>query len=413
MGSTISLAEARDAVCQSVCSLLPPENVPLLESLGRALATEVRADVPWPTTDRSAMDGFAVYAAGGGLSPGIRLPVVGESLAGHPFAGELAPGGAVRIMTGAVVPEGTDSVVPVEETNGYGGDEVTLRAPVRPGQNVRKAGSEVAPGDVLLPAGRRIRAAEVGALAVLGMTGVPVSRRPRVAILSTGDEVVPVDHVPEPHQLRDSNTWALSAQIAECGGEPSSLGIAADDAASLRAALERGLREADLLLTIGGVSRGTHDLVHGTLRELGVQQVFHGIALKPGKPTFFGRHGPEDAPGFVFGLPGNPASCTTVFDLLVRPLLLRMQGTEAPAWDVRARLSGARFRPNRRTQALPARLYADGDGNFVAEILPPRPSGDPFTLLPGTGYALIPPEHGPEQLEQAQVVFYGSGLQGP
>jgi molybdopterin molybdotransferase len=336
------------------------------------------------------MDGFALGLGDRAeLAPGSRFPVVGESLAGHPYPGRVPAGTAVRIMTGAVVPPGSDTVVPVEHTSGYEGTEVEVREGVRRGQNVRLMGSEVQPGQRLLARGTRIRAAEVGALAVLGRVQVTVASRPRVAILATGDEVVPVDREPLPHQVRESNSHALAAQVAECGGEPVRLGIAPDEEGPLRGLLARGLAEADVLVTIGGVSKGTHDLVHTTLTALGVQPVFHGIQLKPGKPTFFGlAQGPRARA--VFALPGNPASCFTVFDLLVRPWLHRLCGALVHAGPELARAGGALPRANSREQAVPAQLGPDEHGALVARMLPVSPSGDPFALVPANGYALVP-----------------------
>lgn len=390
MAATLSLRDARALVLQHADVLLEPENVALLQSLGRRLADEFRADTPWPATDRSAMDGYAVYAGGAGLSQGVALPVVGQSLAGHPFPGSLVPGQAIRIMTGAVVPRGADAVVPVEQTSGYSDREVTLRAAVRSGQNVRPAGSEHRVGDLLLPAGRRIRAAEVGALAVLGIDPVPVFRRPRVAILSTGDEVVPIGRVPQPHQVRDSNAHALAAQVLEAGGVPELLGIAPDASDALAALLARGLGSSDVLLTIGGISEGTHDLVQPALAAQGVTRVFHGIQVKPGKPTYFGVHARAGTKGFVFGLPGNPASCFTVFELLVRPLLERIAGAPDPAAPWSAHPAGKAWRANPRLQAIPAALRIDADGRLLAEVQPVRPSGDPFCLAEADGLALVP-----------------------
>lgn len=409
MAAPMEWSEALQRVLTIPCVPVAAEDVALGESLGRVLAAEVQADGPWPATDRSAMDGFAVLAGAGGLPPGTRLPVVGESLAGHPFAGRLAAGQAIRIMTGAVVPAGADAVVPVESTSGYQGERVTLNQPVARGDNIRPAGSEVQAGQVLMPAGTQVRSAELGALAVLGRVRVAVRRRPVVAILATGDEVVPVEAAPAPHQVRESNSWALQAQVTECGGEPLRLGIAPDDAEALRTLLTRGLAQADLLLTIGGVSKGTHDLVHGTLAELGVREVFHGIALKPGKPTFFGTARGTRA-AFVFGLPGNPASAYTVFDLLVRPLLQRLQGREPTAPQLRLPLGGAPFRRNRRLQAAPAAIRAAAGSGLLAELAPPSPSGDPFGLLGSDGYALLPGDADPAATSDAVVVPFGGGL---
>lgn len=409
MAGVISLAAARQAVLGAQCVPCAAETVALADAAGRWLAEDVHADGPWPATDRSAMDGFALGLGDAAALPaGSRLPVVGESLAGHPFEGTVPPGAAIRIMTGAVVPKGADSVVPVEHTSGYEGAEVELREPVRRGQNVRPMGSEVQAGQLLLARGTRIRAAEVGALAVLGRVRVDVARRPVVAILATGDEVVPADRVPLPHQVRESNSHALAVQVAECGGTALRLGIAPDEEQPLRALLARGLAEADVLVTIGGVSKGTHDLVHTTLAALGVQPVFHGIQLKPGKPTFFGIAPQARA---VFALPGNPASCFTVFDLLVRPWLQRLCGATVHAEPERARAGGTLPRANAREQAVPALLAPDAHGALVAHMLPVSPSGDPFALAPANGYVLVPPGTAPAAGDLLPMVAFGTGIQ--
>jgi molybdopterin molybdotransferase len=361
------------------------------------------------------MDGFALRA-GAGLAAGTEMPVVGESLAGRPFGRELPAGQVIRIMTGAVVPSGADTVVPVELTSGFGGESVTFREPVQAGQNVRLAGSDLAAGARVLAAGMRLRAAEIGALAVLGRTEVEVVRRPVVAIVATGDEVVPVEHAPEPHQVRESNSWALAAQVVECGGEPQRLGFAPEEPEALRAMLRRGLETADVLVTIGGISKGTHDLVHGTLEQLGVATDFHGIHLKPGKPTYFGTL--DGARGglaarFVFGLPGNPASSFTVFDLLVRPLLLRLCGADAGHLQATARPAGAPWRPNARLQAVPARLHGAADGTLIAELATPSPSGDPFGMVGVCGYALVPPQQAHGEQPTIPIAGGSAGLQLP
>lgn len=407
MGSSISLEVALQRVLAVPCERLPTEHVDLAAARGRIAATDNATRGPWPSTDRSAMDGFAV-AAGSGLARGVRLPVVGESRAGHPFALPLPPGRAIRIMTGAVVPPGADAVVPVEQTSGFDGDTVELAAPVARGQHIRPIGSEAAAGQVVVPAGSVLRAAEIGALAVLGCARVAVVTRPRVAILATGDEVVPVATTPAPHQVRESNSWALAAQVEECGAASERFSVAPDEPAQLTALLERGLATADVLVTIGGVSKGSHDLVHETLQRLGVAVEFHGIELKPGKPTLFGvRRAARTT--HVFGLPGNPASCFTVFDLLVRPLLLRLLGTAVRPWTTVARLAGS-WKANARLQAVPVALRTEGSA-LVAELQPPSPSGDPFSVVGGSAYALLPAGSKPGELATATVVGYSAGVQ--
>lgn len=410
--ATISLTEARARVLAACTRRTGVETVSLAGAHGRILAEAVVSPSPWPTTDRSAMDGFAVRC-GSGLPAGTRLPVVGQSLAGAPFDRVLAPGEAIRIMTGAVVPAGADAVVAVERTSGFGGDSVELGVAVQRGQNIRLLGSELAAGQRVLAPGDRLDAAAIGVLAVLGRTLVQVARRPVVAILATGDEVVPVEATPLPHQVRESNSWALAAQVAESGGVPLRLGIAPDEADALRSALRCGLEVADVLLTIGGVSKGTHDLVHGLLAELSVHAQFHGIELKPGKPTFFGTRDGGTKDAFVFGLPGNPASTFTVFDLLVRPLLLALCGADPGQPVAAARAGGAPWVPNVRVQAVPARLRIGADGAAIAELARPSPSGDPFGLLRRDGYAIVPSQQAPAPGAIVPFVGGAAGIELP
>ncbi|MHC5063496.1 MAG: molybdopterin molybdotransferase MoeA [Planctomycetota bacterium] len=409
MSNIISLDQARDLVMREEVQADKRIVLDLPASHGSRLFEDLRAEGPWPTTDRSAMDGFALAAGSQSYAAGAGFKVIGESLAGHPFQGSLPPDSAIRIMTGAVVPEGADRVLRVEDSNGFDAEELRLGADSVAGANIRPLGSEVAAGSLLMSAGSLIRASEVAALAVLGIHRVPVHRPPRVAILATGDEVVPIEESPAEHQLRDSNSHALAAQVRECGGEALRLGIVGDSQAELSEALARGLEEADLLITIGGVSKGSHDLVHGALSDLGVEQRFHGIALKPGKPTFFGRRPGGEGNGFVFGLPGNPASCVTVFDLLVRPLILRLGGAKGCNSPLLARLQGEGVRKNWRAQAIPCRLSTLADGSLMAETLPFSPSGNPFGMLEASAYALIPGDLDPASLEQVEVCCFSSG----
>ena len=409
MATIISLQEAQSLVFGQKVQPTEAVSVDLLASHGRRLAEELRAQDPWPTTDRSAMDGFALARGSESYASGARFKLLGESLAGHPFGGSLEPGTAVRIMTGAVVPEGADRVVKVEDSNGFDAAELEIRASISPGEHIRPMGSEVSPGTLLIGAGTVIRSAEIGALAVLGVDRLRVHRSPRVAILATGDEVVPIDQRPDAHQLRDSNSYALAAKVLECGAEPRRMGIVGDSEDVLREALGAGLADADVLLTIGGVSKGSHDLVHPTLQALGVEECFHGIALKPGKPSYFGRIQTEGRSAFVFGLPGNPASCITIFDLLVCPLLARMSGATLPIARPRVRLRTDGLRKNRRAQAIPCRLRGDLDGSLLAEPCGSGASGNPFGMLAADGYALVPAQTPVEEISLVDFQFFASG----
>jgi len=415
MANPLDLHRARAQVIARVHPTARRERVDLESAHGRVLGASVCTDGPWPATDRSAMDGFAVGAGATGLEAGASLPVVGESLAGRPFEGALSAGQAIRIMTGAVVPEGADAVVPVEDTSGYEGAEVTFATAVVAGANVRPIGSERAAGVEVLAAGRRLAAAEIGALAVLGQQEVEVVARPRVAIVATGDEVVPVDATPLPHQVRESNSWALAAQVRECGGVAERIGVAPDEVDGLREVLTRALEGSDFVLTIGGISKGTHDLVQETLHELGVKKEFHGIKLKPGKPTYFGARGGAggDREQYVFGLPGNPASSFTVFDLLVRPALKRWCGSDPGEWGTRVALGETRWKKNWRMQAVPAQLVRGADGAVTVELAKPSPSGDPFSLLDGSCYALVPPDTAREDVDAIELSGGARGVELP
>ncbi len=410
MANPIELREARARVLALTEPSLDHENVPLAAALGRTLAESVSTDTPWPVTDRSAMDGFAFAIGEDGLAAGQSIPVVGESLAGKPFDGVLPDGKAIRIMTGAVVPEGASTVVPVEDTSGYEGELVTVNKDFLKDANIRRCGSELDANVEVLSDGRRVHAAEVGVLAVLGQHRVSVRRQPKVFIVATGDEVVPVEQSPQLHQVRESNSWALAAQVQECGGVATRLGIAPDEKEGLRAVLVEALADADVVLTIGGISKGTHDLVHSTLAELGVVTEFHGIKLKPGKPTYFGRRQNDGRTQYVFGLPGNPASTFTVFDLLVRPMLSRWLGHQVGEWGVRLPLGDTTWKKNWRLQAVPAQLVPDAAGNLVAKLAKPSPSGDPFSLLFGSCYALIPSE---AKREDCETIELAGGSRGP
>lgn len=413
MARPIELRAARERVLQRVQPCAGAETVPLGEAHGRVLALAVCTDGPWPATDRSAMDGFAVMAGADGLAEGAALPVVGESLAGRPFGRPLRGGEAIRIMTGAVVPAGADVVVPVEQSSGYDGDQVTFSARIERGANIRRTGSERDAGAEVLAAGRRLDAAAIGALAVLGRHDVEVRRRPNVAIVATGDEVVPVETTPLPHQVRESNSWALAAQVAECGGVASRCGIAPDEPGALQEMLARALRGADFVLTIGGISKGTHDLVHETLASLGVMDDFHGIRFKPGKPTYFGSRLEGGAAQYVFGLPGNPAASFTVFDLLVRPAIQRWSGSDPGTWGTRVTLGDAAWKTNRRAQAVRAELARAADGSLCAALSEPSASGDPFSLLSGSCYALIPAEQARAGVDSIEIAGGSKGVDLP
>jgi molybdopterin molybdotransferase len=317
----------------ALCRPLGAEVVSLPEALGRVLLSEVRSGRVLPPWDNSAMDGYAVRAAE--VVPGQPLKVLGVVAAGQVAAAPLPAGATLRIMTGAPLPEGADSVIMKEEASEADG-QVRFKAAPAVGQHVRRAGEDVALGEVVLPAGAVLGPGELGLLAALGRTLLTVHRRPQVAIVSTGDELVPADVAPGPGQIANSNAHALLAQVAAAGGVGRVLPIAPDDPAALRAILAEGLT-ADVLISSGGVSVGEFDFVKQVLGELGVVEHFSKVAMKPGKPLVCSTY---DAPGpggpggagrrvLVMGLPGNPASSMVSFELFVRPALLRLLGHPA------------------------------------------------------------------------------------
>jgi molybdopterin molybdotransferase len=314
-----SFEEARATILDNV-QPLGTESVHLLDAVGRVLACDLVAPWDMPLWDNSAMDGYAVRSADCPAMP-CRLQVTAFLPAGAK-ADDVAvePGCAVRIMTGAPIPAGCDAVVPVEETDD-GRQEVTLREPVKKGQHIRFRGEDVAEGVAFVKAGTLIRPPEVNMLATFGMALVQVYRRPTVAILSTGDELVELGQTPGAGEIINSNTLSLAAAVREAGAIPLIVGIARDNRESHLAKLSEGLK-ADVLITSAGVSAGDCDLVREVLEELGARQLFWKVAIKPGGPTAFALHGTTP----VFSLPGNPVSTMITFEEFVRPVLLRMQG---------------------------------------------------------------------------------------
>lgn len=301
---------------------LPVARVPLVETRGLALAEDVTARFDSPPFDNSAVDGYAVRSVD--AQAGRSFKVVDEAPAGRPAREKVGEGEAIKIFTGGVIPEGADAVVMVENTSGWG-EEFELKKAASPGNNLRAAGGDVCQGDVILRADAELGAPEIALAATQGYGELPVYRRPRVVVLSTGSELVePGTRELSPGEIFDSNSFALLAQALEAGADARRVSAASDESEVLRGAMEEALTDADVVVTSGGVSVGEKDLVKSTLLDLGVEQVFWGIKLKPGKPVFFGTRG--DA--CFFGLPGNPVSAMVCFELFVRPALMKMMGRE-------------------------------------------------------------------------------------
>jgi len=340
---------------------LPTVALPLADALGCVLAEDLWATQDVPPFDNSSMDGFAVRAADLANVP-TTLLVQGDIPAGALSLPALTPGRALRIMTGAPVPPGADAVVPVEDTEARAGSVAFLQ-PVEPEQNIRRAGEDVAAGSLVVPTGSLIRPAEIGMAAVVGRASVRAHPRPRVAVLSTGDELVEPGHPLQPGQIYNSNAYALAAQVAEAGGIVTHRLHARDTADALREAFD-ACAGADVLLTSGGVSVGDYDFVKAVFAERGTMD-FWRVAIRPGKPVAFGRW---DETVF-FGLPGNPVSSMVTFELFVRPALRRLRGlTETARPTVTARLTeDARHTPGRQSY-LRAVVSAHGGGYRVTPV---------------------------------------------
>ena len=373
------------------CGTAAPGCVLLLESLNRILAGPIYADRDFPPFPRATRDGYAVRAADVKTVP-ARLQVVGQIKAGDSFGKTINPGEAVEIMTGASAPEGADAVVMVEYTSREG-DKVEIQRSCAPGENIVPAGSEAKGGQEMLPRGTRIGYAQIAVAAAVGQTSLKVYKRPRVAILSTGDEVVDAGTAPNPYQVRNSNSYSLAAQVIGCGGEPQQLPIAPDEPRALKKLIEEGL-SADLLLLSGGVSMGKFDFVEQALADLKAKFFFTGAQIQPGKPVVFGEApaSGEKSPTPFFGLPGNPISTMVTFDLFARPVLAALGGARPqrlPA--VRARLAREIKTKTGLTRFLPA-ILSGGLYDPEVEIIRWQGSGDLQASAQANCYAVVPPD---------------------
>lgn len=352
----LSFPDARAAVIQRVREAsFPPadENVLIEDSPGRVLAEDIPADRDYPPFNRSVRDGFAVRSSD---VPG-RLRAIGEVRAGERFRSAIQPGETVEIMTGAPVPEGADAVVMVEHTTRQPDGTVETDRSASPGSNIAPMGCEARAGDIVLPRGSRIDFSSAAWLATTGHTFVTVFVRPRVAILATGDEIVPVGETPAAHQIRNSNSYSLAAQVRRAGGDPVVLPVARDDKQATAHLIAQGL-DADLLLLSGGVSAGKYDFVESALSDCGAEFYFDRVLIQPGQPVVFGRA--ADGQGnakFFFGLPGNPASTMVTFELFARAALDLISGAhDAPLPLTLARLTRPfRHKPG-LTRFLPAHI---------------------------------------------------------
>jgi molybdopterin molybdotransferase len=398
-----SFEDARHVVEEHASRLKPRgrELLGLLDAAGRVLAEEIHADRDFPPFPRATRDGYAVRATDVEATP-VTLDVVGEVKAGavtSPGA-HLANGQAVAIMTGAAVPEGADSVVMLEHTLRTG-DQVRIERPVAASENIVAAGAEGKKGEQLLSTGTRLDYAGIALAAAVGRSRLVVHARPRVAVLSTGDEVIDIDLPPGPSQIRNSNSYSLAAQIQACGGEPVLLPIAPDERARLRELVEEGL-ECDLLLIAGGVSMGKYDLVEQVLADLKAEFFFTGAQIQPGRPIVFGRvpERGQEKERYFFGLPGNPISTMVTFELFAKPIVEALAGMAArPVIFTHAKLKSAIQRKTGLKRFLPGLLSGEFEQSQV-ELLPWQGSGDMAAVARANCFVVVPSDR--ERIEAGE-----------
>ncbi|PYT80816.1 MAG: molybdopterin molybdenumtransferase MoeA [Acidobacteria bacterium] len=384
----LTFAEARGKVIEQVGKMRGPRagvSVSVWDALGLVLVQEVKTDREYPPFDRSTRDGYAVRSKD--VKPGAQLKCTGEIKAGDTVTQALAPNTCVQIMTGAAVPAGADAVVMMEYTKGEGG-LVRFERAAQARQNIVPRGSEARADQTILKPGMRLGFAELALAAQVGAAHLQCAKKPRIAILSTGDEVVPIDQPPGAFQIRNSNSVSLASQVKIAGGEPVVLGNAADRVEDLGEKIERGLKEDALVLT-GGVSMGKYDLVESVLKALGAEFLFDAVAIRPGKPAVFAVC--QGKP--VFGLPGNPVSTMVTFQLFVAPAIDLLNGADAhPLPLVEARLGEALKERPGLTHFLPARIEWRGSVPEV-KALKWQGSGDIAALAGANCFVLVPAEN--------------------
>ncbi|MGD8976698.1 MAG: molybdopterin molybdotransferase MoeA [Gammaproteobacteria bacterium] len=405
-GRSMPLAAARARMLDAVTAVDGDESVPLAESLDRVLSEDVYSGVDVPSHTNSAMDGFAVAASDLPAEGERAFPVAGTAWAGRPYTGTVTPGDCVRIMTGAAMPPGLDTVIMQEHVR-MDGETAVIASGHRPGQHVRQAGEDVGAGDLAVAAGTLISAAHVGLLASLGIPAVRVRRRPRVAFFSTGDELRPIGQKLGLGQIYDSNRYTLGAMIRRLNIEPLDMGVVGDDREALETAFEQAAAEADAVITTGGVSVGAADFVTGTLERLG-SVGFWKVAMKPGKPVAFGRIGSA----LFFGLPGNPVSVMATFYQLVQPALERLRGIERPPPPVLVRAvcsEPLRKRPG-RTEFQRGVLEDAGDGRYTVRGVGHQGAGVLRSMAEANCFIVLAADQGPVEAGSEVTVQPFPGL---
>jgi molybdenum cofactor synthesis domain-containing protein len=383
----ISVAEAVQIVRQQT-PVLASETVQIEAAMGRVLAQDIVADSDLPPFDRSQMDGYAVRAEDVKSAP-VRLRIVGESAAGRGWHHKLEEGQAVRIMTGAPVPAGADSVQQVELAHELKDKTVVeLLESVEVGRSIVKQGAEIRAGETILNAGTTINAAMMAVLAAFGYAKVEVFRRPRVGVLATGTELVPIDQKPGQDQIRDSNNYSIGAYAELAGAVVERLPLSGDETSLLKKQIMDAAERCDMIVTSGGVSMGVYDVTKSALKELDAEIFFERVALRPGKPTVFARL-PNGT--LVFGLPGNPVSVSVTFNLFARAALRAMQGAAEPALKQEtAALARSAKGTKERESYLPAQLTTNDDGELIAFPLKWGGSSDFVAFAVATALVIVP-----------------------
>jgi molybdopterin molybdotransferase len=391
----ISFSEALSIVIANSTRAMPTETVPLVLAAGRVLANSVVATENIPPMPNSAMDGYAIHAEDvttASVDMPVALQVIGESAAGSPFPGVVGRGQAARIMTGGILPEGANGVIEVEATTGTD-TTVLVRRAIRLWESVRAAGEDIQEGTQVIPAGKRLTAADVGVLASLGIVNVPVRLKPIVGLLATGNELVEPFRTPSLGQIRNSSLPALYALCNSFGAEPIDLGIAGDDRDDLLESIEQGLRY-DLLVTTGGVSAGEYDLVQEVLPELGVSIQFHQVNIRPGKPVMFGVYDVADQRTLVFGLPGNPVSTVVTFQQFVLPAMRTMLGMTEQPIHMAARLTSPIKKADSKRHFIRGIFSTDETGQLAVATTGTQSSGALSSVSKANCLIILPENSG-------------------
>ncbi len=405
---SLSVDRAREAVLSLVAPVGGRERVFVRQALGRVLAEDVVSPIDVPAHDNSAMDGWAVRHADLAAAGETRLAIAGTAFAGRAFAAPVPPGGAVRIMTGAMLPEDADCIV-VQEVARQEGDFVVVPPGQRPNQNLRRRGEDLAAGRPALAAGKRLRPAEVGLAASLGIAEVSVRRRLRVAVFSTGDELCSIGSQAREGEIYDSNRYTLGGMLARLGCEVLDMGVVRDDPALLEAAFREAARQADAVITSGGVSVGEADFVKAMMARLG-EVAFWKIAMKPGRPMAFGRIADGDRQAWLFGLPGNPVAVMVTFYQFVRPALLAMAGAlPEPLPSFRVPCTEALKKGRGRTEFQRGVLFQDG-GAWKVRPTGAQGSGILRSMSDANCFIVLEPERANVQAGEEVTVQPMEGL---